>query len=275
MNIGSIFGNPIAWIIAGFILIAIIYFLKSYITALASSLFYDYIIDCALSFADNFIAGAGLAGADIGDLAAGIIIFMRYHKQLGLGWALLCAAEAANFGFSLIPGIGEPIEWLFNFFPIISIIVMIKQSQANSIKNSINEYYDYIQSEDADAAEKWKGAVNKIKEYYEKFDYTNLHKEGAGIEEGLHAEVGRIIMKKLNTAQKYLIEELEKNANHENIETIKSAIERTIQDIETDWRTAANEANSILQSVSSLVYQTQSKQSNEEQEQADEFKEAE
>ncbi len=259
MSLSSLIGNPLLWVVIGFILLFIIYMLKSYFTALFSSLFYDYIIDGALSFADNFLYGAGIVGLDIGDLVAGIIIFMRYYKQLGWGWALLCGLEAANFGLSLIPGIGEPIEWFFNFFPIISLVVMIKQYSANSTKNTIQEYYSYLQSEDSDAAEKWKGTIEKIQQYYDSLDYTDLSKEGTGIIEGLHAEVGKIIMKKLNTAQKYIIEELEQNkqVNTQDIDTLKSAIERAIQDIETDWRTADSEANSILQSVSSMVYAAQ------------------
>ncbi len=264
MDIGSVIGNPIVWVVAAFILLFVIYMLKSYITALFSSLFYDYVIDGALSFADNFVAGAGLVGADIGDLIAGIILFLRYYKQIGWKWALLCAAEAVNFGLSLIPGIGEPIEWFFNLFPIISIVVMIKQYNANSTYNSIKEYYGFIKDEDPDAAEKWKGAVEKIHHYYDSFDYTDMTKEGAGIKEGLHAEAGKIIMKKLNTAQKYIIEYLEEAANArtgvvsvDDLNNIRGAIERAIQDIDTDWRTADNEANQILQSISSLVYAAQ------------------
>jgi flagellin-specific chaperone FliS len=260
------FNNAALWIIIAFVLLFILYMLRSYFSALMSSLFYDYVIDGALSFADNFIAGIGLTGLDIGDAIAGIIIFMRYYKQLGWQWALICGLEAANFFFSFIPVIGEPIEWFFNFFPIISIIVMIKQYHANSTYTSIKGYYDFIAEEDSAAAEKWKGAVDKIKQYFESLNYTDMKKEGTGIEEGLHAEVGKIIMKKLNTAQKYLIEQLENNASKEDIDAIKSAIERAQQDIETDWRTAAAEANSILQSVSSLVYRTQQP--------AEEFKEA-
>ena len=264
MDIGSLIGNPVAWLVVAFILLAILYALRSYFTALLSSLFYDYVVDGALSFADNFVAGAGLVGFDIGDWIAGIIIFMRYYKQLGKGWALICALEAANFGLSLIPGIGEPIEWFFNFFPIITIVVMIKQYNANTINNSIQEYYNYIQNEDNDAAEQWKGAVDKIKQYYDSLDYENLGKEGKGIAEGLHAEAGKNIMKKLNTAQKYIIDYLEEQANArtgivsaDELNSIRGAIERAIQDIDTDWRTADTEANQILQSVSSLVYAAQ------------------
>ncbi|MFA6889293.1 MAG: hypothetical protein WC254_07400, partial [Candidatus Woesearchaeota archaeon] len=86
-----------------------------------------------------------------------------------------------------------------------------------------------------------------------------LGKEGTGIAEGLHAEVGKNIMKKLNTAQKYIIEQLEDQVETgtmsiTDLNSIKGAIERTVQDIDTDWRTADTEANQILQSVSSLVY---------------------
>ncbi len=277
MDIGSLIGNPLLWLFGLFIIIFIAYMLKSYISAFISSLFYDYVIDGVLSFADNFVMGIGLTGFDVGDWIASIIIFMRYYKQLGWGWALLCALEAANFGFSIIPGIGEPIEWFFNFFPIITIVIAIKQYNANSTYSSIKEYYDFIKEEDNDAAEKWKGAVDKIHQYYESLDYTDLAKEGSGITEGLHAEVGKIIMKKLNTAQKYVIETLEQENQipKEQIEQIKSAVDNAMQTIDTDWQGANTMADSILQSVSSLVYQAQSKKKPEETaETIDEFKEA-
>lgn len=266
MDISSLIGNPVTWIVAAFILLFVVYMLKSYFAALLSSLFYDYVIDAALSFADNFVAGIGLAGADIGDVIAGAIIFMRYHKQIGWQWALVCGLEAANFGLSIIPGIGEPLEWFFNFFPVISIVVMIKQYNANNTYNSIKECYDFIKQEDSETAETWKGAVEKIQQYYDSLDYTNMAKEGAGMRKGLHAEISKIIMKKLNTAQKYIIEILEQGQlPKEQIEQIKSAIENTIQTIDTEWQTANATADSILQSVSSLVYQTQ-KQSQEKAE---------
>ncbi|MFA6888990.1 MAG: hypothetical protein WC254_05855, partial [Candidatus Woesearchaeota archaeon] len=174
MDIVSLIGNPVVWVIIAIIIIALVYTLKSYLSILASSLFYDYIIDGGLSFADNFVAGVGLTGFDVGDWIAAVIIFMRYRKQAGVGWALLFAAEAANLGLSLIPGIGEPIEWFFNIFPIITIVMIYKQSQANSVYSPVIECYDYLKDENPDAAEQWKGAVDKIKQYYNSLDYEDL-----------------------------------------------------------------------------------------------------
>lgn len=99
-----------------FIVLAIVF--RRYITALI----YDYVVDCGLSFADIFLAGAGLLGLDIGDWIAALLIFIKERKITNGFIAGLVAWEATNFiPISLIPVVGEGLEILFNFFPAVTI----------------------------------------------------------------------------------------------------------------------------------------------------------
>lgn len=99
-----------------FIVLAIIF--RRYITALI----YDYVVDAGLSFADNFLAGAGLIGLDIGDWIAAFLIFIKERKITNGFIAGLVAWEATNFiPLSLIPVVGEGLEIIFNFFPAVTI----------------------------------------------------------------------------------------------------------------------------------------------------------
>ena len=116
----SIFGLGIGQIILiiGVVLVISFIFFRRYF----SGLIYDYVVDGILSFADNFIAGAGLVGLDIGDWIAAFLIFKKEKKISGKGIALLAAWEATNFlPISLIPVVGEMVEWFFNFFPAVTI----------------------------------------------------------------------------------------------------------------------------------------------------------
>lgn len=105
--------------VIGFLLfIVLAIFFRRYITALI----YDYVVDCGLSFADNLLYGAGALGLDIGDWIAALLIFIKERKITGGFMAGLVAWEATNFiPFSLIPGIGEVLEIIFNFFPAVTI----------------------------------------------------------------------------------------------------------------------------------------------------------
>ena len=91
-----------------------------------SALILDYVVDGGLSFADNFIAGAGLIGLDIGDWIAAIIIFKKEKRITGGAIAMLAAWEATNFlPISLIPVVGEAVETFFGFFPAVFILRLL------------------------------------------------------------------------------------------------------------------------------------------------------
>ena len=60
-------------LIIGVVLIISLIFFRRYFSALI----YDFVVDPLLSFADNFIAGAGLIGLDFGDWIAAFLIFKK------------------------------------------------------------------------------------------------------------------------------------------------------------------------------------------------------
>lgn len=258
--LGELFTNPLFWIFLGILSIVVLYSLRSYFTALLTALFFDYAVDAGLSFSDNLLGGVGFAGGDIGDLAAGILLFMKYRKQVGWGWALLFFAEAANFGLSVIPGIGEGIEMFFNFFPLVTIVIMWKQSQANAIYFPIKEYQEYLKNENPEMSQRIEGEVKRMEALYTASDYQELLKEGKGFRESLFGEVKQIIQGKLNQAQQHLIETLEKEAEQgtfqkETIDTIRAAIGQAQGELETDWKQADADANQILASVQTVQQQ--------------------
>jgi len=117
--ISFIWGHIFEIIIIG-VLIIIIFaiFFRRYLSAII----YDYVVDGGLSFADNFIAGAGLIGLDIGDWIAAFLIYRKEGKISGGGVAMLAAWEATNFlPLSFIPVFGEILEVIFNLFPAVFI----------------------------------------------------------------------------------------------------------------------------------------------------------
>jgi hypothetical protein len=116
----SILGLDLQYIILiiGVVLLISLIFFRRYFSALI----YDFVVDPLLSFADNFIAGAGLIGLDFGDWIAAFLIFKKEKKITGGPIAMFAAWEATNFlPISLIPVVGEAVEIFFNFFPAVFI----------------------------------------------------------------------------------------------------------------------------------------------------------
>lgn len=258
-NIADIITNPLLWIFLCVVIIVIIYSFRSYVISLITSLFFDYGIDAGLSFGDNFVAGLGVIGVDIGDWIAAGLLFIKYRKQVGLGWAILFVAEAANFGISVIPGAGEIAETIFNLFPIVSIVIMYKQWRANQIYLPVQEYYSFLKDEKPDIAKRMDADVQQIKQLYNACSYQELLKLGRGIKEGLFGEIKQVIMEKLNNAQQHIITILQKDveqgtgdSHKQDIEKITAAIQQTIGEIEDDWKQADTDANQILNGVRGL-----------------------
>lgn len=120
----SLFGLGFGQIILiiGLVLLITFIFFRRYFSALIL----DYVVDGGLSFVDNFIAGAGAIGLDIGDWIAAIIIFKKEKKITGGAIAMLAAWEATNFlPISLIPVVGEVVETFFGFFPAVFILRLL------------------------------------------------------------------------------------------------------------------------------------------------------
>ncbi|PIN79555.1 hypothetical protein COV16_03685 [Candidatus Woesearchaeota archaeon CG10_big_fil_rev_8_21_14_0_10_34_8] len=251
-SITEILMNPVLIVVVVFIFTLILYSLRSYFSALISSLFYDYVIDAGFSFADELL-GIGIAGVDVGDWIAAGILFLKYRKKVGNVWALIFAAEASNFLLSFIPGIGEGIEFFFNLFPLVTLVILYKQYQATGIYNGIKEYDDYLKQENGNVEKKMKAQVDNIHELYEKQDYQELKNLGDSVKESLHAQTKLIIEDKLINIEKQI-----SMLPREQQAQFQQAVDQIKQDMDTNWREAVQYADELLNQVSSLAYQAQS-----------------
>lgn len=261
MDIIQLVQNPLFLLFLLFIIVAFLYAFRSYIGPLVTALFFDYVIDAGLSFADDLI-GVGLTGIDVGDWVAAVILFTKYKGQVGNAWAILFALEAANFGLSFIPGIGEGFELLFSAVPIVSLVIFYKQYEANQFYYPIKEYAVYLRDENAEKFKNVEETVKAFEKEYSTGNYEKIKREGKLVKEELFGQVQQTITGKLSRAQQYIITTLQKEVDagsgklhQQDIATLSNAIQQATRDIETDWRLADSEANQILHSVSSLVYQ--------------------
>jgi len=86
---------------------------------------FETVIDGGFSFADEAI-GIGLAGLDVGDWIASILIYLRSRRHAGLFIAIFAAWEATNFlPVSLIPVIGTGVEIFTNIFPCYAVLKIL------------------------------------------------------------------------------------------------------------------------------------------------------
>lgn len=134
-------------IIISVVVLIVFVFFRKYI----SGLFYDYVVDAGLSFADNFVAGAGLMGLDIGDWIAAVIIFIKERRISGVFVAGFVAWEATNFiPFSMIPVVGEGLEIVCNLFPSVTLsrFLFSKYGKAKRKKHKIEEKLDLTDSKE-------------------------------------------------------------------------------------------------------------------------------
>lgn len=252
INIGTLLAQPSSWIIIGVILIIILYSLRSYFGAVIQSLFFDFGIDAGVSELDNFLSGIGLTGLDLGDFSAGFLIFFKYKKQLGIFWAFFLALEACNFFLGFIPGIGEGIETLFNFFPAITFIVLFKQWQANQIYQPVKEYYEYLSQESADIAARLKPEYEEVKAFYESYAYLSLQQHGLAKKEAFFLAIKEVIEERLIQAEQLLssLPQQEAQQYQQRIQAVKD-------EIDTDWRDAASYAQELEEQISNRVTQLQ------------------
>ena len=149
----------------GILVISFIFFRRYF-----SALIYDYVVDGGLSFADNFIMGAGLIGLDIGDWIAALLIFKKEKKITGGAIAMFAAWEATNFlPVSLIPVVGEAVEVFFNLFPAVFIGRLLfnkfrpaeKKEHKLEKEISIAEKFGIRVSKEKEVLKKCKKLVNK------------------------------------------------------------------------------------------------------------------
>lgn len=173
----SLFGLGIWQIVAiiAVILVLSAIFFRRYFSALIS----DFVIDPLLSFADLLIAGLGAVGLDIGDWIAAFIIYKREKKISGGMVALFVAWEATNFlPISLIPVVGEIVEFFTNFFPavFISRLLFSKYRPAEAKEKKLEKEVSIAQQAGLDAR-KQEQALKKIKELIKKADPVDALKE--------------------------------------------------------------------------------------------------
>ena len=174
----SLFGLGIWQIVIIVIIILAIsaIFFRRYTSALVS----DFIIDPLLSFADLLLFGAGAIGLDIGDWIAAFIIYKREKKVSGGMVALFAAWEATNFlPVSLIPVVGEVVEFFTNFFPavFISRLLFNKYRPAEDKERKLEKDVNIAKEagiEDIKAQEK---ALQRIKDLIKQADPVDAIKD--------------------------------------------------------------------------------------------------
>lgn len=238
-----------------FLIFAIV--LKKYVKSLIG----DYVADGALSFADNFLFGAGAVGLDVGDWVGAIILFKTEKKICGTPVALFVAWEATNFlPISLIPVVGEVVEVIFNLFPAATIGRMM-YSKEKDAKKAEKKYEDNIEAAKTLGIGTWfkKGEIKKLKKLEKHEDFVNEVKRGKKDNEKFSKEL-RSSVEKLNSETSKQIKELINsgiqappnlvNILHEGINNTEKKIKeaRSAED-DKDFKTAAKaakEAKDIL-----------------------------
>lgn len=251
--------NPIFIVFILFVVGTILFALRSYFKALIYATSYDYLIDGGLSFADELV-GIGITGIDVGDWIAGGILFWKYRSIVGWKFAALFAAEAANFGLSLIPGIGEGIEIFFNFFPIVSLVILYKQYQANHAYEEVMECDAYLKQETASAEKDLAVQVHDFMHAYSEQHYEEAMEKGKAVKKDILAQVTLCIEDKLLSVEKQL-----RALPKQQADAFQRAVEQVREEVDSNWRAAAQHAQELLSQVSSAVYHFQL-QEREEQE---------
>ena len=174
-------------LLIGMMFILALMFFRKY----AGAMLMDILIDGGISFADNFLFGAGAVGIDIGDVIAGIMLYKREVGRVGKLWASVIFLEACNFGLGLIPVIGEVFEVIFGLIPSATII------RANFDRTPIAEAQSKKLKEDMQLAENLglasfqseKHKLEKFEKVIEK-DPIKYLELTSGIKKGIEIKVG-------------------------------------------------------------------------------------
>ena len=155
----------------------------------------DFIIDGIGSLLDNFIAGLGALGLDIGDWIAAAIIFSRDKKIVGKPIAYLVAWEATNFlPLSFIPVFGEILEWILCVFPASTIgkIFFDKSKAAKKEAVKFEEEMEVAKEAGILTSEE-AGMDDKIQGLIKSGEYADALKEAKTDEEEITANLIRHI----------------------------------------------------------------------------------
>ncbi len=152
-----------------------------------NALFYDYVVDLGLSTLDNFLGGAGLAGLDVGDWVAAVIIFWHERKITNTWVALLVAWEATNFiPLSFIPVVGEGLEIFFNFFPAVTVgrFLFAKYEAAKMEKEKLKELSETAKQEGVKTDDQ-KETVEEVDELIKEDDPVDALEKAKGAEKDM------------------------------------------------------------------------------------------
>lgn len=166
----SVFGLGI-WqiiLIVGVVLVISFIFFRRYFSAL----FYDYVVDAGLSFADTFIGTIPL-----GDAIAAFLIYKKEKKIVGW-WAILPTLEAVNFIIGAIPVVGQPIEVVTNLTPAVFITRLLfnKFRPAEKKEKKLEEEISIAEQAGIDVR-KQKKILNDINKLIKKSDPVDALKE--------------------------------------------------------------------------------------------------
>lgn len=100
---------------------------KQYLNALKGDILYDL----ALSYLDE--AFGGVAGLDVGDFLAAILIYRDQRYVMGFFPTVIASWEATNFfPIGLIPGVGTSLEWALNLIPTTTILTTLFNKQGRA-----------------------------------------------------------------------------------------------------------------------------------------------
>ncbi|MFH0868059.1 MAG: hypothetical protein V1831_01995 [Candidatus Woesearchaeota archaeon] len=173
----SIAGLDLQYIILIIVIVLVISFIffRRYFSALIS----DYVFDGLFSFLDNFIAGAGLIGLDLGDWIGAFFIFIRHKNIVGVIIAIFLAWEATNFfPISLIPVVGEVVEGFTGLFPAVFIATLLfnKFRPAEKQEKKLEEEISIAEQVGIDVG-KQKKVIKDIKKLIKKSNPVGALKE--------------------------------------------------------------------------------------------------
>ncbi len=220
--INFVFEHPL--ILLGFIIL-IVAIVKGagLIQAIIAGLFFDA-IDFVLSMGDNFVFGAGVAGADVGDLIAGLIIFVFVWRAAGFGWAVLACLEAWNFFVGSIPGVGEIPEFITGSLPSVSAIFVMKRLEYQGLIGKIKEKYEQITEpfrekgladEEQDRVDHMNKEIDRIERIAGKLNYKKAIAEA----EQLLGEENKVAEEEIDAEEQGVEDELIRDLGEGDIDT--------------------------------------------------------
>lgn len=258
LELQELLTNPVFIVFILFVVGAILFALRSYFRPLSYAIGHDF-IDGLLSIADEFI-GIGITGIDVGDWIAGGILFWNYRPIVGWKLAALFALEAANFFISFAPVFGGYVEIFFNFFPIVSLVILYKQYQANQIYDDIKDCDAYLKQENADVEKDLAVQVNDFMQAYSQQHYEDVMAKGNAVKKSILGQVKLLVEDKLLAVEKQL-RELPK----EQADAFQRTVEQIREEVDSDWRAATQHAQELLGNVSAAVYEIQMRQTDKQQ----------